>query len=236
MKKHHVSYIWVRQLTMQRCWAGSGGRRHLIISPPPTSLSHWLLCLCLLYTNFAWYTHTLFTIYLLYLLYTKFAYYTTDFPDIHLLCLIYTYFVYCVIYTYYASAMPTILNTTCVWLTVPTAYFESLRCLCKWSLPSWNHTLTQSSTHCTLHTHRVLSQRARSCTAESRGGKLNRKRAGWEPHCCCHFRLLLSGQKAPAAAHNGPINPPLSLFENARNSRNGYLWVVRTVNESYSHP
>ena len=40
----------------------------------------------------------------------------------------------------------------------------------------------------------------------------NRKRAGWEPHCCCHFRLLLSGQKAPAAAHNGPINPPLSLF------------------------
>ena len=154
-----------------------------------------------------------------------FAYYTPKF------CLIYTYnvlhcllYLLCIYYVLFQFKTQLVYDQQC---PLPTlnhcAVYASDLC------QAWKHTEPHPrslSAH-NAYTHRVHAQpksQVMQSAAERR--KLNRKRAGWEPHCCCHFRLLLSGQKAPAAAHNGPINPPLSLFENARNSRNGYLWVV----------
>ena len=65
---------------------------------------------------------------------------------------------------------------------------------------SQKHTASaQSAIHYTVMHTKYIQPNSQVMQSRAEQVVSNRKRAGWEPHCCCHFRLLLSGQKAPAA-------------------------------------
>ena len=113
------------------------------------------------------------------------------------------YFAY---YTYFAIYIPTLFAIP----TIPTFTFDiyyacNSNTICvQFSLSSLNHRhalsmhmiFATSWKHTEPHlpfdarcTHRVHTAKESGHAAAQVS---NRKRAGWEPHCCCHFRLLSS--------------------------------------------